>query len=42
MQGQSNEQSSELDKEWMKLIESARNIGMTIEEIREFLAKGKE
>nr|WP_084288134.1 anti-repressor SinI family protein [Paucisalibacillus globulus] len=30
-----------LDYEWIKLIKEAKNLGMTVEEIRLFLAEAK-
>ncbi|MBM7651835.1 anti-repressor SinI family protein [Neobacillus cucumis] len=31
----------ELDQEWLDLINEAKNLGLSIEEIREFLSKSK-
>ncbi|MBB6447349.1 anti-repressor SinI family protein [Bacillus benzoevorans] len=33
---------NELDLEWIQLIQEARNLGIEIEEIREFLSSQKE
>ncbi|TWD98881.1 antagonist of SinR [Neobacillus bataviensis] len=30
-----------LDQEWLKLINEAKNLGLSIDEIREFLSKPK-
>ena len=31
------EQETSLDVEWKKLMEEARNIGLTVEEVRDFI-----
>lgn len=35
------EQETSLDVEWKKLMEEARNIGLTVEEVRDFI-QGKQ
>ncbi|MCM3724887.1 anti-repressor SinI family protein [Neobacillus cucumis] len=30
---------TELDQEWLKLINEAKNLGLSIDEIRDFLSK---
>jgi DNA-binding transcriptional MerR regulator len=32
----------ELDSEWIQLINEAKNIGMNLQDIREFLRNGKD
>lgn len=34
--------TEELDSEWVQLINEAKNIGMNLQEIREFLQSGKD
>ena len=34
-------QESSIDVEWKKLMEEARNIGLTVEEVRDFI-EGKQ
>jgi len=35
------EQETSIDVEWKKLMEEARNIGLTVEEVRDFI-QGKQ
>ncbi len=34
------QQTNNLDKEWIALMIAARNLGFTLEEVREFIRKG--
>lgn len=38
----SNDGIEELDKEWVVLMQMARKIGISLEEIREFLSSNKQ